>query len=57
MKIKVTFEKIYDSDEFYDGVDEEVLSQITEEYFKEGIEMHLYDYMDLDDFKSELITE
>lgn len=57
MKIRVTFEKIYDSDKFYDGVDEEALSQITEGYFKEGIEMDLYEYVDLANFKFELITE
>ena len=44
MKIKVTFEKIYDSDDFYDGISEEDLKDLTFDQFKEGLIMELQDY-------------
>ena len=37
MKIKVTFEKIYDSDDFYDGISEEDLKDLTFDQFREGL--------------------
>ena len=44
MKIKVTFEKEFDSDEFYYGVDPEDIKDLTFEQFKDGI----YYYLDED---------
>ena len=44
MKIKVTFEKEFDSDEFYGFLDEEDLKEITFESFKEGILQDLIEY-------------
>ena len=58
MKIKVTFEREFDSDEFYYGADPEDIKDLTFEQFKDGI----YDYLDEDrylveDFKFEEIKE
>lgn len=58
MKIKVTFEKIFDSNEFYNGCDPEDLEDLTFEQFKDGI----YDELDedrylIEDFKFEEIKE
>ena len=44
MKIKVTFEREFDSDEFYNGASPEDLEDLTFEQFKDGI----YDYLDED---------
>lgn len=44
MKIKVTFEKIYDSDDFYGGFSEEDLKDLTFDQFREGLIMELQDY-------------
>lgn len=44
MKIKVTFEREFDSDEFYYGVNPEDIKDLTFEQFKDGI----YDYLDED---------
>lgn len=44
MKIKVTFEKIYDADDFYGGISEEDLKDLTFDQFKEGLIMELQDY-------------
>ena len=44
MKIKVTFEKIYDSDDFYDGISEEDLKDLTFDQFGERLIMELRDY-------------
>jgi len=44
MRIKVTFEKEFDSDEFYYGADLEDIKDLTFEQFKDGI----YDYLDED---------
>ena len=41
MKIKVTFEKIYDSDDFYDGISEEDLKDLTFDQFGERLIMEL----------------
>ena len=58
MKIKVTFEREFDSDEFYYGADPEDIKDLTFEQFKDGI----YDELDEDrylveDFKFEEIKE
>lgn len=58
MKIKVTFEREFDSDEFYNGASPEDLEDLTFEQFKDGI----YDELDEDrylveDFKFEEIKE
>lgn len=44
MKILVKFEKEYDSDEFYSGLSEDELADITFEEFKVGIVMDMQDY-------------
>lgn len=44
MKIRVKFEKEYDSEEFYSGLDQEELDEITFAQFKEGIIDEMYDY-------------
>ena len=44
MKIKVTFEKEFDSNEFYVFLDEEDLKRITFEEFKEEIIQDLIEY-------------
>lgn len=44
MKIKLTIEKVFDSNEFYEGLDPEELDEITFEEFKYGIIDTLYDY-------------
>lgn len=44
MKIKVTFEKEFDSNEFYGFLDEEDLKRITFEEFKEEIIQDLIEY-------------
>ena len=44
MKIKVTFEKEFDSNEFYGFLDEEDLKGITFEEFKEEIIQDLIEY-------------
>lgn len=44
MKIKVTFEKEFDSNEFYGFLDEEGLKRITFEEFKEEIIQDLIEY-------------
>lgn len=58
MKIKVTFEREFDSDEFYYGADPEDIKDLTFEQFKDGI----YDELDgdrylVEDFKFEEIKE
>ena len=58
MKIKVTFEKEFDSDEFYYGADPEDIKYLTFEQFKDGI----YDYLDecnyiVEEFKFKEIKE
>ena len=58
MKIKVTFEREFDSDEFYNGSSTEDLEDLTFEQFKDGI----YDELDedrylIEDFKFEEIKE
>ena len=58
MKIKVTFEREFDSDEFYYGADPEDIKDLTFEQFKDGI----YDELDEDrylveDFKFEEIKK
>lgn len=54
MKIKITFEKIYDSDEFYAESDIEDLENLTFEQFRESL---LYKELYLDDFKFKEIKE
>jgi hypothetical protein len=44
MKVKVTFERIYDSNKFYEGLDEKELSSIDFKDFKVGIIDDIYDY-------------
>jgi len=44
MKIRITIEKDYDSDEFYSGSDPEELEELTVQQFKDGIIEDLYDY-------------
>ncbi len=44
MKIRITIEKDYDSDEFYNGSDPEELEELTVQQFKDGIIDELYDY-------------
>lgn len=44
MKIKVTFEREFDSDEFYGGISEEDLKDLTFDQFKEGLIMELQNY-------------
>lgn len=44
MKIKVTFEREFDSDEFYNGASPEDLEDLTFEQFREGLIMELQDY-------------
>ena len=51
MKIKVTYEKIFDSDEHYIFLDKEELEEITFEQFKDGI------IMDIQDYPNEIIDE
>ena len=58
MKIKVTFEKVFDSAEFYNGSTPEDLAELTFEQFKDGV----YDELDddrylIEDFKFEEIEE
>jgi hypothetical protein len=57
MKIKVTYEKVFDSDEFYNGSTED-LAELTFEQFKDEI----YDELDddrylIEAFKFEKIIE
>lgn len=44
MKIKVTFEREFDSDEFYSGISEEDLKDLTFDQFKEGLIIELQNY-------------
>jgi len=44
MKIKVSFEKIFDSDEFYMGAPLEDLEDLNFESFIDGIEQDLCEY-------------
>jgi hypothetical protein len=44
MKIRVKFEKEYDSEEFYSGFDQEERAALTFEQFKEGIVDEMFDY-------------
>lgn len=59
MKIKVTWEKIFDSKEFYHGASEEDLTYLSEEAFKDGIYQQFeddpYDIMDV--LKFEVVNE
>ena len=60
MKIKVTFEKEFDSNEFYGFLDKEDLKEITFEEFKDAILQDLieYPYENLEDvLKLEEIKE
>jgi len=58
MKIKVSFEQIIDSEEFYYDEDPEYVKDLTFEQFKDGI----YNYLDKDrylieNFNFELVEE
>ena len=44
MKIRVKFEKEYDSEDFYSGFDQEERDAVTFAQFKEGIVDEMYDY-------------
>lgn len=44
MKIRITIEKEYDSDDFYYGISPEVLETLTVKQFEEGIIENFYDY-------------
>lgn len=59
MKIKVTYEKIFDSNEHYAFLDEEELKELTFEQFKDGIVMDIEDYPEeiIDELKFEEIKE
>lgn len=59
MKIKVTFEKIYDSDKFYIDFTEEDMKGLTFREFQDGILMDIQDYPDeiIDDLIFEEIEE
>ena len=58
MKIKVTYEKIVDSNEFYAECDLDDLKDLSFESFKDGILEDLSeDYYIFDDFKFEEIKE
>lgn len=43
MKIKITYEKVFDSFEFYDGLDAEELAEITINDFKSDLIDYLYE--------------
>ena len=56
MKIKVTFEREFDSNEFYNGSTPEDLEKLTFEQFKDGILDELdEDHYLVEDFKFEEI--
>ena len=64
MKIKVTFEKEFDSDEFYEDWSdrEEYLKKLYKEEFFKGFKDDVYDKLDkqvylIEDFKFEEIEE
>lgn len=57
MKIKVSFEKIFDSKEFYEDASEEDLSFLDENTFKEGLYNLFYDDGMIDELKMEMIDE
>lgn len=46
MKIKVTFEKVYDASEFYKDCSVEMLPYLEFDQFKEGIIMDIVEYPD-----------
>ena len=58
MKIKVTYEKVFDSNEFYSDYDLDDLKDLNFKSFKDGILEDLSeDYYMLDEFKFEEIKE
>jgi hypothetical protein len=59
MKIKVIWEKTFDSDEFYNGFSEGEIGELTEEQFIDGIldELEENPYEIISEMKTELIEE
>ena len=57
MKVKVTYEKEFDSNEFYEGAPQEELDKLTHDQFVDGIIEYLCDWIDMDDFEFEEIKE
>jgi len=57
MKIKVTYEKEFDSNEFYEGAPQDELDKLTYNQFTDGVLEYLYDWIDMDDFEFEEIKE
>jgi len=55
MKIKVTYEKEFDSNEFYEGAPQDELDKLTYNQFVDGVIEYLCDWIDMDDFEFEEI--